>query len=133
MSPRVFCVSRNHEWPGRPADVVLLPEMVERSLRAVPKKSRINNRTTGLFMKRTHLSAAIAMACYLSTGVALAQTAGNDQAQATNAQQRASVSTTSNTTNDTATKRAVQQLSAVQVRAQSLELGGGLMSVQEAP
>ena len=86
----------------------------------------------GLFMKRTHLSAAIAMACYLTAGVALAQTAA-DQGSAGNAQQRASVSTTSNTTNDTATKRTVQQLSAVQVRAQSLALGGGLMSVQEAP
>ncbi|RUL76789.1 TonB-dependent receptor [Dyella choica] len=84
-------------------------------------------------MKRTHLSAAIAMACCLSTGVALAQTA-NDQGQSTtNTQQRASVLSTSNTTNDTATKRGAQQLSEVLVRADSLSLGGGLMSVQEAP
>jgi iron complex outermembrane receptor protein len=83
-------------------------------------------------MKRTHLSAAIALACCLATGVAFAQSA-SDQGQAGSTQQRASVSSTSNTTNDTATKRGVQQLSEVQVRAQSLSLGGGLMSVQEAP
>ena len=84
-------------------------------------------------MKRTHLSAAIAMAFYLAAGAVMAQTANDQNQTATNTQQRASVSTTSNTTNATATKRAVQQLSTVEVKAQSLALGGGLMSVQEAP
>ncbi|WP_460878575.1 TonB-dependent receptor [Rhodanobacter koreensis] len=46
--------------------------------------------------------------------------------------QRASASSTSNTTTSNDTKR-VQQLSSVQVTAQSLSLGGGLMSVQTAP
>ncbi len=46
--------------------------------------------------------------------------------------QRASASSTSNTTTSNDTKR-VQQLSTVQVTAQSLSLGGGLMSVQTAP
>jgi iron complex outermembrane receptor protein len=65
--------------------------------------------------------------------VALAQTASDQGQSTTTTQQRASVSSTSNTTNDNATKRGARQLSEVEVRAQSLSLGGGLMSVQEAP
>ncbi len=49
------------------------------------------------------------------------------------AAQRNNPSSTSNTTTSNDTKRAVQQLSTVQVTAQSLALGGGLMSVQTAP
>jgi iron complex outermembrane recepter protein len=44
---------------------------------------------------------------------------------------RASVSTTSNTTTQNATK--LQELSIIQVSAQALSLGGGLMSLQTAP
>ena len=87
-------------------------------------------------MKRTHLSAAIALACFMSTGVVMAQSAADQSAAAqtttTKPEQRASASSTSNTTTSNDTKR-VQQLSTVQVQAQSLSLGGGLMSVQTAP
>ena len=85
-------------------------------------------------MKRTYLSASIALACCMSIGAAMAQSAP-DQAPAAAPQtsvQRASASSTSNTTTSNDTKR-VQQLTAVQVQAQSLSLGGGLMSVQTAP
>lgn len=82
-------------------------------------------------MKRSHLSAAIALACVMSSGVVMAQTA-TDPAASTQAAPRAGVSSTSNTTTSNDTKR-VQQLSAVQVQGQSLSLGGGLMSVQTAP
>jgi iron complex outermembrane recepter protein len=88
-------------------------------------------------MKRTHLSAAIAMACYVSMGVAMAQTASNSQTQnsqsTANTQQRVNASSTSNTTTSNATQRDVQQMSQVTVQGQSLSLGGGLMSVQTAP
>lgn len=88
-------------------------------------------------MKRTHLSAAIAVACYMSMGIALAQTA-NNQTQNTPsttpaAQQRVNPSSTSNTTTSNATQRDVQQMSTVTVNGQALSLGGGLMSVQTAP
>lgn len=88
-------------------------------------------------MKRNHLSAAVALACLMSTGVAVAQQTSADssaigQASATQPVQHAGVSSTSNTTTSNDTKR-VQQLSAVQVQAHSLSLGGGLMSVQTAP
>lgn len=88
-------------------------------------------------MKRTHLSAAIAMACCMTTGVVMAQTTGNDQTQtgqgSTTVQQRVNASSTSNTTTANATQRDVKQMSQVTVQAQSLSLGGGLMSVQTAP
>jgi len=87
-------------------------------------------------MKRNHLSAAIALACLMSTGVAMAQTSADPSASgqtgATQPAQRAGVSSTSNTTTSNDTKR-VQQLTTVQVQGQSLSLGGGLMSVQTAP
>lgn len=84
-------------------------------------------------MKRNHLSAAIALAFCLSVGAAMAQSAP-EQAASTDVQaaQRASASSTSNTTTSNDTKR-VQQLSTVKVQAQSLSLGGGLMSEQSAP
>jgi len=87
-------------------------------------------------MKRTHLSVAIAVACCMVTGVALAQTASDQaasgQASTTNQPaQRVNPSSTSNTTTSNDTRR-VQQLTTVQVNAQSLSLGGGLMSVQTA-
>lgn len=87
-------------------------------------------------MKRTHLSAAIAMAVYLSASVAAAQTASNDQARSQNnatTQQRVNASSTSNTTTSNATGRDVKQMNEVTVQGQSLSLGGGLMSVQIAP
>src|ERR1700729_2746810 len=86
-------------------------------------------------MKRNHLSAAIALACLIGSGAAMAQSASQQQAptdQTTPASQRGSVSSTSNTTTSNDTKR-VQQLTTVQVKGQSLSLGDGLMSVQTAP
>lgn len=56
-------------------------------------------------------------------------TNANDAAEA----KRASPSSTSNQTTANDTQRASQQLNAVEVNAQSLSLGGGLMSVQTAP
>ena len=86
-------------------------------------------------MKRNHLSLAIALACCMASGLALAQTTtsqtGTGTANPSN-QQRSNVSSTSNTTTSNDTRR-VQQLSTVQVSAQSLSLGSGLMSVQTAP
>ena len=69
--------------------------------------------------------------------MALAQSSTPDQTNAgqaatTKPAQRASASSTSNTTTSNDTKR-VQQLGTIQVQAQSLALGGGLMSVQTAP
>jgi iron complex outermembrane receptor protein len=90
-------------------------------------------------MKRNHLSMAIAVVFAMSAGVASAQDAAsqNSQPQTSGAvaaqRANANASSTSNTTNDNATQRSVQQLNAVQVRADSLSLGGGLMSVQTAP
>lgn len=87
-------------------------------------------------MKRNHISAAVALAISMSVSVAVAQgtsgAASSAPAAGTPSVQRASASSTSNTTTSNQTKR-VQQLSAVQVQAQSLSLGGGLMSVQAAP
>ena len=86
-------------------------------------------------MKRNHLSLAIALACCMASGLALAQTATSQNGTDTTSpakQQRASVSSTSNTTTSNDTRR-VQQLGAVTVQAQSLALGGGLMEVQTAP
>jgi iron complex outermembrane receptor protein len=86
-------------------------------------------------MKRTHLSAAIALACMLGTGAAMAQTANpppQAPADQTTPTAPRGVSSTSNTTTSNDTKR-VQQLTTVQVKGQSLSLGDGLMSVQTAP
>lgn len=87
-------------------------------------------------MKRNHLSAAVALACLLSTGAAMAQSsadpAAGGQTGTTQPAQRSGVSSTSNTTTSNDTKR-VQELSAVQVQAKSLSLGSGLMAVQTAP
>src|SRR3984885_9119407 len=47
--------------------------------------------------------------------------------------QRVNPSSTSNTTTANDTRRASEQLSTIEVSAQSLSLGGGLMSVQTAP
>ena len=82
-------------------------------------------------MTQNQLSAAIALACLLGSGVAMAQTAGDQTTPPTTAV-RTGVSSTSNSTTSNDTRR-VQQLSAVQVRAQSLSLGSGLMAVQTAP
>lgn len=88
-------------------------------------------------MKRNHLSMAIAAMLCMAAGSALAQDANGQAAQSTNTKeaaspQRAGASSTSNTTTSNDTKRA-QQLDTVTVQAQSLSLGGGLMSVQTAP
>lgn len=84
-------------------------------------------------MKRNHLSASIALACLMSASAAMAQSADpQSTAAAPQTEQRAGVSSTSNTTTSNDTKR-VQELSAVQVKGQSLSLGSGLMAVQTAP
>src|SRR5580658_2478680 len=87
-------------------------------------------------MKRNHLSAAIALAYLIGTSAAMAQSANPQQPapaeQTAPASQHSNVSSTSNTTTSNDTKR-VQQMTSVQVSAQSLSLGGGLMSVQTAP
>jgi len=88
-------------------------------------------------MKRTYLSVSIALIFGMASSMALAQSSTPDQtntgqAATTKPAQRASASSTSNTTTSNDTKR-VQQLGTVQVQAQSLSLGGGLMSVQTAP
>ncbi|WP_266181066.1 TonB-dependent receptor [Dyella humicola] len=84
-------------------------------------------------MKRNHLSMAIAVVFCMAAGSSWAQDAANqtDQAAAAATAQR-SASSTSNTTTSNDTKR-VQQLNTVSVQAQTLSLGGGLMSVQTAP
>ncbi|MBD8871762.1 TonB-dependent receptor [Rhodanobacter sp. DHB23] len=83
-------------------------------------------------MKRVYLSAAIALSLGLVSSVTLAQDASGQSAAATQGQ-RVNASSTSNTTTANDTKRSAKQLSTVQVTAQSLSLGGGLMSVQTAP
>ncbi|WP_267222738.1 TonB-dependent receptor [Dyella silvae] len=87
-------------------------------------------------MKRNHLSMAIAVVFCMAAGSAAAQDAGGpaDPASANKeaANQRSNASSTSNTTTSNDTKR-VQQLNTVTVQADSLSLGGGLMSVQTAP
>ncbi len=82
-------------------------------------------------MKRSHLSAAIALACVMGSGMVMAQTT-TDPAANTQTAPHVGVSSTSNTTTSNDTKR-VQELSSVQVKAQSLSLGSGLMAVQTAP
>ena len=83
-------------------------------------------------MNRNSLSAAIAVTLLVAAGAALAQDAQNAGTTGTQPQ-RSNVASSSNTTNDNATRRATQQMSAVQVKANSLALGGGLMSIQDAP
>jgi len=83
-------------------------------------------------MNRNSLSAAIAVTLFVAAGAVLAQDAQNAQANDTQPQ-RSNVASSSNTTNDNATRRATQQMSEVQVKANSLALGGGLMSIQDAP
>lgn len=79
---------------------------------------------------------AIAVVFCMAAGSAAAQDAGGpaDPASANKeaANQRSNASSTSNTTTSNDTKR-VQQLNTVTVQADSLSLGGGLMSVQTAP
>ncbi|MDR6644446.1 iron complex outermembrane receptor protein [Luteibacter sp. 1214] len=83
-------------------------------------------------MTRNSLSAAIALTLLVATGAASAQDAQSTQASSTQSQ-RATATSTSNTSNDNATRRASQAMEAVQVKADSLSLGGGLMSIQDAP
>lgn len=82
-------------------------------------------------MKRTCLYASIAAACWLSAGVAMSQSAPAEASSAPQTAPRANVSSTSKVT-AVATKR-VRDLQAVEVTAKALALGGGLMSVQDAP
>lgn len=85
-------------------------------------------------MKRTYLYASLALVLSVASTASLAQDATTSSAAqtTTNAGQRSSVSSTSNTTTSNETKR-VEQLGTVQVKADSLSLAGGLMSVQTAP
>ena len=78
-------------------------------------------------MNRALLSLAVTAALYATAGAAFAQ-----DATGTDAGQRSSVTTTSNTTNSNATQRA-RQLDAVKVTGSSLSLGNGNMQVQDAP
>jgi iron complex outermembrane recepter protein len=77
-------------------------------------------------MKTTLLALAVSSALYLPATAALAQSQ-DDTAAA-----RSSVTSTSNTTNSNATKRAVQQLDAIQVSGQIESIGGGNMQYQAA-
>lgn len=83
-------------------------------------------------MKHTHLSVSIALACCMSAGLAMAQSAPEQAPSTAQTAQRTSASSTSNQTTSNDTKR-VQQLTAVLVQGKALSLGGGLMSVQTAP
>ncbi|KTF40907.1 TonB-dependent receptor [Xanthomonas translucens] len=78
-------------------------------------------------MNKAFLSLAVTTALYATVGAGFAQDAAG-----TDAGQRTSVTTTSNTTNSNATQRA-RQLDAVNVTGNSLSLGGGNMQVQYAP
>ena len=80
-------------------------------------------------MNRNSLSAAIAFTLFAAAGAV----AGQDAQVAGTSPQRSNVASSSNTSNDNATRRATEQMSAVQVKADTLALGGGLMSVQDAP
>ncbi len=83
-------------------------------------------------MKRNHLSMAIAVVFSMTAASVWAQdaTGQSEYLDTTPAAQR-SASSTSNTTTSNDTRR-VQQMSSVQVQADSLSLGSGLMSVQTA-
>src|SRR6185437_11148803 len=83
-------------------------------------------------MKRTCLSVAIALACCMSTGLAMAQANPGQDTSSTGTTKTVQRTSTSNTTTSNDTRR-VQQLSTVLVQGKSLSLGGGLMSVQSAP
>src|SRR4051812_37085859 len=75
---------------------------------------------------------AIAVVFSMAAGSAWAQDAATQDGTVPAASaQRANASSTSNTTTSNDTKR-VQQMESVQVQAQSLTLGGGMMSVQTA-
>src|ERR1700685_2026601 len=76
--------------------------------------------------------AASISACLITLAVS-AQTAPDTTNTTDQDKQRANPSSTSNTTTANDTRRATEQLSTIEVSAQSLSLGGGLMSVQTAP
>jgi iron complex outermembrane receptor protein len=83
-------------------------------------------------VKRNHLSMAIAVVISMAAGSVLAQDAApQDSTTTAPAAPRSSASSTSNTTTSNDTRR-VQQMESVSVQAQSLTLGGGMMSVQTA-
>jgi iron complex outermembrane receptor protein len=104
--------------------------------RSIARTNIFNDSIGKTLMKQNHLSIAIALACFMTAGTVMAQSAtdpsASGQTQVTQSAPRAGVSSTSNTTTSNDTKR-VQQLTTVQVQGQSLSLGGGLMSVQTAP
>ena len=80
-----------------------------------------------------HLAACISAALFsLAASAQSTSTPGTADAADQN-KQRVSPSSTSNTTTANDTRRASEQLSTIEVSAQSLSLGGGLMSVQTAP
>ncbi|MET0506543.1 MAG: TonB-dependent receptor [Luteibacter sp.] len=84
-------------------------------------------------MNRNSLSAAIALTLFVAAGAASAQDAQSSQDTGSQAQRSSAAASTSNTSNANATRRAAEQMEAVQVKANSLSLGGGLMSIQDAP
>jgi iron complex outermembrane receptor protein len=84
-------------------------------------------------MNRKCLSSMIVAALCMGSGIAAAQTqAADEPGSAQQGAKQASRASTSNTTTFNDTKR-VQQMQGVQVSADSLSVGGGLMSVQTAP
>src|ERR1700722_19361080 len=84
--------------------------------------------------KRPGFQLAACISASLFTLAASAQSASTTDAKAADQnKQRANPSSTSNTTTANDTRRASEQLSTIEVSAQSLSLGGGLMSVQTAP
>ncbi len=82
-------------------------------------------------MKRTCLSVSIILACCTNAGVAMAQSAIDQASPTSQTAPRANVSSTSKVT-AVATKR-TRDLQTVQVTANAVSLGGGLMSEQDAP
>src|ERR1700733_14262392 len=89
----------------------------------------------GKMTKRYGFQLAASISACLITLAASAKTPPPPEAKKTTEQNkpRAKPSSTSNTTTANDTRRASEQLSTIEVSAQSLSLGGGLMSVQTPP
>lgn len=85
-------------------------------------------------MKTNTLAIAVALALGFATPLVSAQTQSVKPAKTvSDADKRESVSSTSNTTRSNDTRRASAQLERVEVKADALSIGGGLMEIQTAP
>ena len=85
-------------------------------------------------MKTNTLAIAVALALGFATPLVSAQTQPVKPAKTvSDADKRESVSSTSNTTRSNDTRRASAQLERVEVKADALSIGGGLMEIQTAP